>query len=124
MAEVIWNQRGADKWQAFSAGSRPAGYVHPLALKALANAGLEHEELISKNVSAFIDQPFDLVVTVCDNAQNDCPTFSGASETLHWPFDDPADAVGPEEQVEQVFFRVRDEINTKIAQYLAEDTDR
>ena len=62
--------------------------------------------------------PFDLVVTVCDNAKESCPTLAGAQQVLHWPFDDPADATGSEEQKMEVFRRVRDEISNKIRAYL------
>jgi arsenate reductase len=67
----------------------------------------------------FNDQPIDLVVTVCDNAKEACPAFPGANETLHWPFDDPADATGSDEEKMQCFRRVRDEIRQRITEYLS-----
>ncbi len=118
MAEVIWNTQSAGKWEAVSAGSRPSGYVHPLALKALEEIGLSPEGLNSKSSQPFIDQPFDLVVTVCGNAQTDCPVWPGAAEILHWPFEDPADAIGSDEEKMECFRTVRDKIKTRIAQYL------
>lgn len=72
----------------------------------------------SKLLDQFRDQQFDLVVTVCDNAKESCPVFPGAKQTLHWPFDDPADATGTEEEQMVFFRRVRDEINETIATYL------
>ena len=72
----------------------------------------------SKSLEQFRDQMFDLVVTVCDNAKESCPIFTGAKETLHWPFDDPADATGSEEEKMLVFRRVRDEIFRRIESFL------
>ena len=118
MAQVIWQKLGAGNWQADSAGSKPSGYVHPLALKALAEIDLPTEGLTSKSVEQFFEQPIDLAVTVCNNAAEACPVLPGAALTLHWPFDDPADAVGTEEEKMKVFRRVRDEIYQAISQYL------
>ena len=72
----------------------------------------------SKLLDQFCDQEFDLVITVCDNAKESCPVFSGAKQTLHWPFDDPADATGSDEEQMVVFRRVRDEIKHRIESYL------
>ena len=118
MAEAMWNSLGQGEWTAESAGSKPSGYVHPLALKAIKEIGLSTDGLVSKTVDPFVSQEIDLVVTVCDNAQTACPTLPGAKETLHWPFDDPADAEGTEAEQFVFFQRVREEIQTKIAGYL------
>ena len=119
MAEVIWKKLGRGKWQSASAGSRPSGYVHPLALKAIEELDLSTEGLTSKQVDQFVDQPIDLAVTVCDNAANDCPALPNAKQTLHWPFEDPADATGTEEEQFEFFRKVRDQIHAKISEYLA-----
>ena len=119
MAEVIWKKLGRGKWQSASAGSKPSGYVHPLALKAIEELDLSTEGLISKHVGQFVDQPIDLAVTVCDNAADDCPALPHAKKTLHWPFEDPADATGTEEEQFEFFRKVRDQIHAKISEYLA-----
>ena len=118
MAQVIWNDVGGDDWIAESAGSAPAGYVHPLAIAALQEIGLETEGLESKSTDQFKDQPFDLAVTVCDNAKDTCPVMPGINQTIHWPFDDPADATGSDDEKMAVFRRVREEIKAEIKSYL------
>lgn len=117
MAERIWEQLAAGSWHSDSAGSHPSGYVHPLALSALEEIDLSSSGLSSKSIDEFADQDFDLVVTVCDNAKGSCPTLPG-KQALHWPFDDPADAEGTDEEKLVMFRRVRDEISEKIRQYL------
>ena len=120
MAEGLWNHLGKGEWQAFSAGSNPAGYVHESAVQAMSELGLDIATNRSKNVNEFLDQPIDLVVTVCDNAKDSCPTLPGATGVLHWPFEDPAHATGTDEEKMEMFRRVRDEISDRIAIYLSE----
>ena len=119
MAEELWETLGEGEWQSESAGSKPSGYVHPLAIKAMQEFDIDLSANTSKSLDQFKDQPFDLVVTVCDNAKESCPVFSGATETLHWPFDDPADATGTDDEKLHMFRRVRDEIKAKIQSYLS-----
>lgn len=118
MAEGLWNQLGRGEWKAVSAGSKPSGYVHPLAIKAMKSIGVDLADARSKNVHEFDGEPFDLVVTVCDNAKESCPHFPNAKQTLHWPFDDPAEFQGAESEVETRFARVRDQIASRIAGFL------
>lgn len=118
MAEAFWEHLGDRQWQSESAGSKPSGYVHPLAIRAMQELDIDLSENTSKSVGQFQDQPFDLVVTVCDNAKESCPVFPGAKDTLHWPFDDPADAIGTDDEKLTVFRRVRDEIKDTIQNYL------
>ncbi len=118
MAEALWNNLGQGEWSAASAGSKPAGYVHPLAVRAMRELDSDISANESKSLAEFQNQPFDLVVTVCDNAKESCPAFPGARQTLHWPFDDPAHAGGSDEEKMQVFRRVRDEIAARIREYL------
>jgi arsenate reductase len=118
MAEALWRQIAKGSWESFSAGSRPSGYVHPKAIEAMRESGVDISAYRSKPVSEFDGQPFDLVVTVCDNAREACPFFPGAKETLHWPFFDPAEATGSQEEQMAVFRRVRDEISATISSYL------
>lgn len=86
MAEALWESLGADQWQSASAGSKPAGYVHRLAVKAMRELGIDISSNTSKSLEQFQDEAFNVIVTVRDNAQEACPVFPGASETLHWPF--------------------------------------
>ena len=118
MAEVIWNQLGGDEWEAVSAGSNPAGYVHPLAIELLKELNLPAEGLVSKHLDQFVGQDFELVVTVCDNAKGDCPMIPGAKKTLRWPFEDPNDAEGNDEEKMKVFRGVAELIQARISAFL------
>jgi len=118
MAQVIWQALGNGKWQAQSAGSKPSGYVHPMALEAIKELGFSTDGLTSKSVEPFLEKPIELAVTVCDNAKEACPVLPGVKQTLHWPFEDPADATGSDEQKMATFRVVRDQIRAKIAEYL------
>jgi arsenate reductase len=109
---------GAGQWEAYSAGSTPAGYVHPLAIKAMKEVGVDLSGNGSKHVDEFVGQAFDLVVTVCDSAKETCPTLPGAKKIVHWPFEDPADATGTDDQKLRTFRQVRDEIAAAIHGYL------
>jgi arsenate reductase (thioredoxin) len=108
MAEAIVNQR-VEGWQAYSAGTKPAGYVHPKALLVLQEAGIHHSGA-SKHTDEFQDTHFDLVLTVCDSAAEECPIWLGKGKKMHHSFADPAQAQGSEEEVLSEFRRVRDEI--------------
>ncbi len=109
LAEALVNARLGEEWQAFSAGTRPTGYVHPKALAVLAEIGIQHNGR-SKPVDEFRGQSFDRVITVCDSAAEDCPLWLGPGQRLHHSFPDPAKAEGTEEQVLTVFRQVRDAI--------------
>jgi arsenate reductase len=117
MAEAIVNARLGTAWQAFSAGTKPAGYVHPRALEALAEIGIEHQGS-SKRVDDFRDADFDLVVTVCDSAAEECPLWLGKGKRVHHSFPDPAKAEGTETEVMNVFRTVRDDIESVMIQLL------
>lgn len=90
MAEGLANAFHSDAVQAVSAGSRPAGWVHPLAIRALAEIGIDIRGATSKGTNGFLDQPLDVVVTVCDSAALDCPTWPNATRIEHWPIEDPS----------------------------------
>ena len=120
MAEALWNRLGEGRWEAVSAGSNPAGYVHPLAVRAVSEIGLDLSAAESKHLDRFKDEAFDVVVTVCDNAREACPVFPGATQVLHWPFPDPAHATGTEKEQMAVFRTVRDSIADRIRTWLAE----
>jgi arsenate reductase (thioredoxin) len=107
MAEALVTSRLGEKWEAYSAGSRPAGFVHPKALQVLAEIGIQHSGR-SKSISEFSGQPFDLVVTVCDDSAEDCPVWLGKGKQVHMGFPDPAEAAGSEDDVMNAFRSVRD----------------
>jgi len=118
MAEAIVNARLGERWQAFSAGTQPAGYVHPKALQVLEEIGIRHAGR-SKHVDELRQEGFDLVVTVCDSAAEECPLWLGPGVRLHHSFPDPAKATGTEEAVLAVFRQVRDDIAREIPELLA-----
>jgi len=97
--------------EVYSAGTKPAEKVNPFAVKAMQEIGIDISEGKAENVDKYLSQSFDYVITVCDNAKETCPVFIGnVKHRLHIGFDDPADAVGTEEEVMPVYRRVRDEI--------------
>lgn len=113
LAEAIINHDLGETWEAASAGTRPAGYVHPNALRALSEIGITFTGR-SKSVDEFRGQAFDAVITVCDSAAEDCPVWLGrGGERLHIGFPDPAKATGTDEEVLAVFRQVRDDIRLK-----------
>ena len=112
MAEAVVNARYPE-WQAFSAGVQPAGFVHPMALKALAEIGIQHRGE-SKSIDQFRDEYLDLVITVCDEANEQCPVWLGKGKRAHQSFRDPAKAQGTDEERMKVFRQVRDEILEKM----------
>jgi arsenate reductase len=118
MAEAIVNARLGESWEAVSAGTQPAGYVHPKALAALAEIGIRHEGR-SKPADEFRGVDFDLVVTVCDSAAEECPVWLGKGKKLHYSFSDPAKAEGTDEQVMAAFREVRDKIAIEIPALLS-----
>lgn len=119
LAEAIVNARVGDQWQAVSAGTNPAGYVHPNAIRALAEIGIQHEGR-SKPVDEFREAAFDLVVTVCDTAAEECPVWLGKGKRVHVGFPDPAKATGTDEEVMNVFRAVRDAIEQGILKTLGD----
>ena len=110
------------EWEARSAGSKPAGFVHPFAVRVMKEMGVDLAQHESKSVDTFADESFDVVVTVCDHAKDACPTFPNAQLVLHWPFPDPADAVGTDDDKLAVFRTVRDQISNKIKDFLKHST--
>lgn len=119
MAEAIVNDRLGDRWQAFSAGSRPEGYVHPLAIKALQEIGIQHQGR-SKSVDEFVGQSFDLVVTLCDQAAEACPVWLGTGRKMYMPFPDPFTAQGDDAEKLVAYRSVRDDMVPAILELLNE----
>lgn len=123
MAEGLWRQLTGDTWEVASAGSRPSGFIHPLAIRVMADLRIDIASHRSKSVSEFDGRQFDLVVTVCDSAKDACPVFPGAKRMVHWPFQDPADATGDDNARLAVFQQVRNEIRARIQEFLETDAD-
>jgi arsenate reductase len=117
LAEGILRQAAGDLFEVASAGSRPAGYVHPLAIQALREIGIDISAHTSKHLNEFTARPVETVITVCGNADQACPVFPGQLNRHHWPFDDPAHAAGTEDEKLAVFRRVRDEIRRVFTAY-------
>jgi len=114
MAEGFVNHLLRDAWEARSAGTRPAERVHPLAVAVMGEAGIDLSGARPQSVTAVLDEPWDLVVTVCDSAQESCPVFPRPVPRIHLPFEDPALASGTEAERLAVFRRVRDEIRARL----------
>ncbi|MGE3466259.1 MAG: arsenate reductase ArsC [Pyrinomonadaceae bacterium] len=113
MAEGLLRHIAGDKFEVESAGTM-ASFVRPHAIAAMAELGIDISSHRSKCLDEFLDRSFDYVITVCDNAAENCPVFPGRAERIHWPFDDPADAMGSEEDQLSEFRRIRDEIGDKL----------
>jgi len=124
MAEGILRAAVGDMLDVRSAGSVPSGYVHPLAIKALAEIGIDIAGHRSKHLSEFLDRDVETVITVCGHADQACPAFPGQVNRHHWGFDDPAHAPGDEEEQLAVFRRVRDEIKHTFEVYAAGRLDQ
>jgi arsenate reductase (thioredoxin) len=120
MAEGIVNADLGERFQAFSAGTE-ATRVNPLAIRVLAEIGIDISGHFSKTLDAFAQEKFDYVITLCGSANEQCPLFFGGVERVHIGFDDPSQGTGSEEQMLPEFRRVRDEIRTVISKYLNGD---
>ena len=118
MAEGWLRHLAGDRFNVASAGTRPAG-LHPDALRVMHEAGVDIADHRSKNVSEFLQQPFDFVITVCDSAKEACPYFPGEVQRLHWSFPDPAAATGTQEERLAVFRQVREQIGERIRTFAA-----
>lgn len=119
LAEGILRAALGDRYTVASAGSKPAGYVHPFAIRAMEEIGLDISAHHSKHLDEFLEQDVETVITVCGNADQACPIFPGQANRHHWGFDDPAHATGSEEEQMHVFRRVRDEIKRVFDAYAA-----
>ena len=117
MAEGILKSVAGESLNVQSAGSNPAGYVHPLAIKALGEIGIDISSNSSKHMNEFLKQDVETVITVCGNADQACPVYPGQVNRFHWPFFDPAKAEGSEEDIYEKFKTVRDEIRKVFTDY-------
>ena len=117
MAEGLLRYYKNKKYNVFSAGIDPS-HVNPKAIKVMAELGIDISGYASKSVNEFLNKKLDIVITVCDNARESCPVFAGKVKKLHWSFEDPAQAMGTEEEILVVFREVRDQIKTRILKVL------
>jgi arsenate reductase len=121
MAEGLLNHMSHGEWKVQSAGIFPS-YVHPLAIRVMEEIRIDISQQTSKPVDQFINEKFDYVITLCDYAAQVCPNFPGQGKRLHWPFEDPAAAIGTLEERLAVFRRVRDEIKTKMEEFIKSES--
>lgn len=117
MAEGFLKGAAADFFEVASAGSKPAGFVHPLAIKVMDEIGIDISGQRSKAITEFLSKQVETVITVCGDADEACPVFPGRVNRHHWPFDDPAKAEGTDEEKLQVFRTVRDKIRIVFEAY-------
>ena len=116
MAEGLLRHHAGHRFDVFSAGTKPSG-VRPEAIAAMREIGIDIAGHRSKSVEEFVDQRFDYVITVCDNARESCPVFPGAVERLHWSFEDPAAVAGSNEERLAAFRRIRDQIDARLKKF-------
>jgi arsenate reductase len=119
MAEGILQAAAGDLVEVHSAGSNPAGYVHPMAIRVMREIGIDISEHSSKHMNEFLSWNIDTVITVCSDAEEACPMFPGQLRRHHWGFDDPARVKGSERQILAEFRRVRDQIKLVFEAYAA-----
>ena len=124
MAEGLLGSIAGDSLKVVSAGSKPAGYVHPLAVRVMQEIGIDISGHRSKPLDEFLRQPVETVISVCGNADEACPVFPGQLNRHHWAFDDPAQAAGTGEEQLAVFRRVRDEMKRVLEAYAAGRRDQ
>jgi len=119
MAEGVLRKVAGEFIDVHSAGSRPAGYVHPKTIEVMKEIGIDISTHTSKHMNEFLDRKVDTVITVCGNADQACPIFPGQVNRYHWGFDDPAQAKGTLEEINAEFRRVRNEIQLVFKAYVA-----
>ncbi len=122
MAEGLLRHLGDDRFEVFSAGTG-ATFVRPMAIKAMAELGIDISHQHSKTLDRYLTEPFDDVITVCDTAAEACPVFPGATRRHHWSFEDPSKATGSETEQLQVYREVRDKIRSRIENELLSDAN-
>ena len=121
MAEGLLRHLAGDRFEAFSAGTE-ATLVRPLAIKAMAEIGIDISGQTSKTLNRYLNEPFAMVITVCDSAAETCPIFPGAAQRRHWSLPDPSKATGSESEQLAVYRRVRDELRARIENELLEQS--
>jgi thioredoxin type arsenate reductase len=120
MAEALLAARAGPDFEVTSAGSAPKPAIHPLAVRVIAERGIDISGAKSKDVALFTRVPFDYVITLCDNARDVCPNFPGGVEKKHWSIPDPAAAVGTDEEILEAFRAASDDIERRIERFVVE----
>ena len=120
LAEGILRAAAGEGVKVVSAGSQPAGYVHPMAIEVMKEIGIDIRSQTSKHLNEFLEEDIHTVITVCGNADAECPVFPGQTSKHHWPFEDPALVEGNDEEKRATFRRVRDKIREKFEAYARE----
>jgi arsenate reductase (thioredoxin) len=124
MAEGWLRELAPEDFAVFSAGTEPKEVIHPLAVKVMADVGIDISQQRPKHLQPFVGQSWDFIITVCDRARESCPVFPEAHEQIHWSLDDPAAAIGTERERERVFRQVRDQILQRIRLFVMVQTRR
>lgn len=119
MAEGLLRDIGGEDLEIYSAGSKPS-QVNPYAIKAMEQRGIDISNHTSDSLTQYLDQAFDYVITVCDNAAETCPVFPGKAERIHWSFPDPAAVTGDDARILQSFIDVRDGLETRLRAFVAQ----
>jgi arsenate reductase len=117
IAEALLRHHGGEDVEVYSAGTEPS-QVHPLAIRAMAESGIDIADADSKHLNQFIGQDFSYVITVCDRANESCPVFPGDPKRIHWSFEDPSAATGTEEERLQKFREIRNLLNMRLQTWL------
>ncbi len=123
LAEGLLRKFAGDLLEVASAGSKPAGYVHPVAIEVMREIGVDIRQHTSKHMNEFLNRQVETVITVCGNADQACPLFPGQVNRHHWPFDDPARATGTDAEKFAVFRRVRDQVSAVFQAYADDRRD-
>jgi len=119
MAEGLLREIGGEDLEIYSAGSKPS-QVNPYAIQAMEQRGIDIRQHTSDSLTQYLDQAFDYVITVCDNAAETCPVFPGKAERIHWSFPDPAAITGDDARILQSFIDVRDGLETRLRAFVAQ----
>lgn len=117
MSEALLRHNGGADFEVYSAGTEPRG-LNPLTVRTLQEAGISTEGMSSKSVEQFLGEQFDYVITVCDQARQSCPVFPGSHESLHWGYEDPAEATGTDDERMRVFRSVFTQLGQRISQFI------
>ena len=123
MGEGLFRKEGGQEYEVVSAGTKPS-HVRPEAIAVMDEIGIDISGHRSKSVNEFTDQPFDYIVTVCDNAKDSCPVFSGGGERIHWSFEDPAAVEGSDDERREAFRRIRDQIHERVKTFFRNRAER
>ena len=118
MAEGFLNNLGRERFIAFSAGSKPSS-INPFAVRVMQEKGIDISNNKSEHLDKYLNEGFDYIITVCDNAKDSCPIFPGNHNKLHWDIEDPAEYAGTEEEILNFFRTIRDKIGSNVREFIS-----